>query len=464
MVSYHNDSQITERMLKDCIVFFDSSAILELYNYSLASNMEIGQILTRDFSNRVWTSSQVVYEVDYNKNEYINKSEKKYKQILDEGIIKYIGDAIDGDGFVNKYKGNLRTFKETLSTDKIHPYFEKSGLDELYQWLDGLLKDIENVLTNNQPEYRNKIELLNRLKGDSFAEISKIEKQITKTVESMNKTEEYTHDQLLGLSREAEFRFRNKIPPGYADADESSRNGAKPGFQKFADYFIWSDILSLAKSENKPLLLISSDSKKGDWNVDKDTPLPSLIREYEISSKGEQFWKINLDKLLYLITQAISSQKEATQYLNDEVMKNFLKYKISNYDFSELVYDPVQKYISHHYDEGNDFEVVDISVLQKEIGNIIINDYENVSLDLTVKVNAEAQYHDYWGRDEDTREAVVSPPNTRYYQGSLGLSLHLKVEQLKPEKIEAPLKILKSDVKIDTDWLFIDTVTWDQFE
>ena len=81
------------------------------------------------------------------------------------------------------------------------------------------------------------------------------------------------------IRRFVEYRLPYQVPPGYADAARKSPVHAA------GDYLLWAEILSLAKREDRSVLLVSDD-RKGDW-VQKgsmghpDQPRPELLAEFK---------------------------------------------------------------------------------------------------------------------------------------------------------------------------------------
>lgn len=81
-------------------------------------------------------------------------------------------------------------------------------------------------------------------------------------------------DVLKTRRAEAEMRYEKKIPPGYCDVGKK----ADPS----GDYLAWCELLEYAAASDKPLLLVTNDSKE-DWyqqqSGEKLGPRPELVRE-----------------------------------------------------------------------------------------------------------------------------------------------------------------------------------------
>jgi hypothetical protein len=99
---------------------------------------------------------------------------------------------------------------------------------------------------------------------------------------------------------EGEFRYRNYVSPGFKDDN-------KEGTQKYGDLIIWKQILSFAKDNNKPIILVSND-KKSDWCIVEDDdllPSPDLLKEFRDYSEQE-FYICSFDKFLYAIKKDLN--------------------------------------------------------------------------------------------------------------------------------------------------------------
>lgn len=97
------------------------------------------------------------------------------------------------------------------------------------------------------------------------------------------------------IKKELEYRYENKIPPGYEDRNKDDGGTG--------DLLIWFTILELAETHKKDIVFISGDEKK-DWfyQVDKQSLYPKfeLTAEFRGKAPDKTFSIIKLSELLEL--------------------------------------------------------------------------------------------------------------------------------------------------------------------
>lgn len=89
-------------------------------------------------------------------------------------------------------------------------------------------------------------------------------------------------EELAALKKEGDDRYTKKIPPGYKDAKKDLGE-----FDKYGDLIIWKDMITKAKSDNRPVIFISDDTKEDWWWIHKGRklgPRPELIEEFQAGS------------------------------------------------------------------------------------------------------------------------------------------------------------------------------------
>lgn len=105
---------------------------------------------------------------------------------------------------------------------------------------------------------------------------------------------------------EAERRFSKKLPPGYEDAK------SKQGDNKFGDFAIWRELISIAKVYKRSVVWVSDD-KKDDWwwNVNGRTlgPRPELIDEF-YAETGSHFHMYTFDSYLNHFNKLSEKERE----------------------------------------------------------------------------------------------------------------------------------------------------------
>jgi len=116
---------------------------------------------------------------------------------------------------------------------------------------------------------------------------------------TFNVGNEYDIDTVFDIVKESNFRFPNKIAPGWEDQDD------KDGIQRVADLIIWKQIIDFSKEKNKPIILIINDVKD-DWCHSKKRsnekriirPRKELIQEIR-DKASTNFWMYTFNDFLY---------------------------------------------------------------------------------------------------------------------------------------------------------------------
>jgi hypothetical protein len=251
----------------EAIVAFDTNILLNLYRVEVAVSNDIlsqlKHLIDNDFFE-VWLPHQVALEFNT-----LRKSTLRAK-----------------NNSVNVIASEFKTFKKKL---------------------EGLAK----VGGKNGEIYPLKIEL-----GEHFHAIDNVIKKHSpknsshKTKDSVSQVlfdifdgkvgEPYTKEQMSEVESDADYRFKNKIPPGFDDSgkDESySFNGINIS-AKYGDYILWRQLIEYAKKRNKTVILVTADTKP-DWqSKDFNRVRPELITEFKLKTK-QDFYALTLNEFEY---------------------------------------------------------------------------------------------------------------------------------------------------------------------
>lgn len=245
---------------------FDTNVLLNLYSYGQGTLDDFFAILEK-LENKIWIPHQVGLEFQYNRLEIKAREKNKF---------------VD---FEKKIDGILDTKQEI---EKIFrrgrfPQLE-AATEKLFNGIQPLIKEYKETLkqcNDSQPYIRThdvireKIDLYFQGKvGESFSE-----------------------EDLKGVYREGEERYKNKVPPGFNDSKKDnepsySYNGIEYK-RKFGDFILWKQMIEKAKSDKniENIIFITDDEKDDWWYVVRESgkkaigPLASLT--HEIMEKGE---------------------------------------------------------------------------------------------------------------------------------------------------------------------------------
>lgn len=233
---YYLDDEKVSDILKNGIIVFDTSALLDLYYYSSETRTEIFEKVFGYLNGRLWMPAQVHFEYLKNKEKVSEKPISSYQRLIskqnkDGGYVSAIVDktrTLQSQG-LGEIKNQLKTLKEqTLGTEK-HPYLSP----EIYAEFDSALSTLESSLT----EFSNQADIF---KSKMSSEVDKKIKELQGTILPDNVYSTIEHDFQIGkefsfskmmeVAKEGKTRYEEEIPPGYEDGKE------KIGLQKYGGF------------------------------------------------------------------------------------------------------------------------------------------------------------------------------------------------------------------------------------
>ena len=283
---------------KKAIFVFDSSVLLNFYEFSEKSRQDIYKNIFLKLKERLWITNQTEFEFLKHRERVTNRTTELYNEVKEKHFpgkhLKVFTQQFD--------QLKTRTGKDTR-----HPYilpdiFKKfeEVVAELVKLNEVLEQDLTKQIAQRLDEHNKEIE------KDKLLNFFQI-------------TPGYKYDKLMEIVQEGEFRYRNKIPPGYAD--EKTKD---VGIAKYGDLVIWKQIIELAGLKKQPVLLVIDDLKE-DWfltdNKDKNkllSPRDELIKEMQ-DIGGVQFWAYSTSQFLYKANENLKSEisKEAIKEVKD---------------------------------------------------------------------------------------------------------------------------------------------------
>lgn len=214
--SKKTEEEIKE-LWKEALITFDTNVILNLYRYSQSTRNTILQLITK-FQDRIFLPYQVALEYNRNRYEVISEQDKSHNQFLEK---------------LNQIENDLNS--------KIKPPFLSN---ELHKSLSNVFKKVEKEVNLSIEQFQ-----LMLVEDEIFNQVSELFKKKI--------LDKKTDEELQKLYKEADLRYSKKIPPGFEDIK-------KEGAKKYGDFLVWTEIIEKAKTENKPIILISDERKK-DW-------------------------------------------------------------------------------------------------------------------------------------------------------------------------------------------------------
>jgi len=210
---------------------------------------------------------------------------------------------------------------------------------------------LQTQFNNSLKDYRQGLVKLR----DELKELFNNDTYLEKLQEIVTESFFYSDDQKTvdELIKEAEKRFKNKIPPGYKDNSKEDNSAG--------DFIIWDSILHL----NSDVIFISGD-KKADWvYTDKHgNPVSArreLIEEFFVKTNGKDFAYLSPKEFITLLNPDVS------ETIKEDLSLTYTKYEDNSekFDLSQntirkiskalMKYDPI-KIILDHYAQLDEYD------------------------------------------------------------------------------------------------------------
>lgn len=250
------------KMWHEGVFAFDASVLLHVYAYKEETRRAFFSVFER-VKNRLWIPHQAALEFHRNRENAIDTRGQFYKALTN------ILDAAQ------------QSLKATLNNHKNNESFIGIDIDEVVNATTSGIEKAKEIVKEGTPDFQ-----IKELRATDFIR-DKLFQYLKDNVGSANVTLETIYEV-------AERRFRDKIPPGYAED--------KLDFKKYGDIVLWYQLLEYAGTANKPLLFITDDTKKGDWwclnsKNEPISPRPELIQEM-FDKIGVTFYMYTGDQFL----------------------------------------------------------------------------------------------------------------------------------------------------------------------
>jgi len=282
---------------KQALFVFDTNVLLNIYRYHSGTRDELLNVLEQ-LADRIWIPHHVALEFQRNRLKVIAEQGKQLSEI---------------HRTIENSQRSLFADLEKLQLNKRHSLINPEPLQSGF---NNLVNDFLKEL-NRLQESQQKLTEPDPLKA-------KIETLFDKRVGDPPLNQE----EIDKLYKEAEQRYKLKIPPGYKDT-EKDKDGAdehKHGGiiykRKYGDYLVWHQLLTHAKNSNSKAVIFVTDDGKEDWwrkvdfNGQKTIgPRPELIEEASLHSQVDTLLMYNPEGFL----------KYAKTFLEVQVSENTLK-------------------------------------------------------------------------------------------------------------------------------------------
>lgn len=278
-----------QEIWENYLFVFDTSALLELYFYSTKAQDELLNEILPQLEDRLWITSHVEYEYLKNRENTIRKPYVEKYESIDRDIINVIDQSI------NNIKSKMKDFSgKTKNIDK-HPHVNIDITNSFNEKVDKFFDEFSYFKDQTKKEFTQRKTDIEKFSSEENDEVLKRIREIFKV------GKKYDFRAKMKIIPEGELRKRLKIAPGFKD-------DSKEGLQQFGDLIIWKQIIDLAKENDRSVVFITNDIKKGDWcDLDKrddriKNPKEELFDEM-YDEIGKCFWMHSFSQFFYFLNE-----------------------------------------------------------------------------------------------------------------------------------------------------------------
>ncbi len=254
---------------KKGVFVIDANVLLNMCRYSKQSSDELIAII-KTHKDKIWLPYQVALEFFNNRLGVIAGINSGFDKLIEK--VGKIDGVIEERLDLKNYKSD--TAHNTAEIRKEIDNFKKRLVDKLNKWKEEFAaNDKEFILNEILDLYDGKV-------GDDYDE---------PTMEAIYK--------------EGAQRYKELIPPGFADLDNKKNKGSR---HLYGDLIWWKQAMDYAKAKKCDLVIVTDDKKEDWWyKVSGETigPRVELIREFSEKTGGRHF-------LMYQTHQFMEMAKE----------------------------------------------------------------------------------------------------------------------------------------------------------
>ena len=403
--------------LNDSIIVLDTNILSDVFESSPDYYNFIINCLDKVKDN-IWLTDTILHELSSIKNKpytapSFEESKLRFLEIVRSNIDKEVRA-------VEKFKKYRDVLKEVKILDElINEIHNKEN--KLKDMLDriGLSKLVEPAMLNVKRNYVK--ELI-----DNVQRYGRISEPLQRSI-------------LEKVSYQVERNANNGRP--FPDKN-------KKGIAKYNDFFIVQELKMLAKTQKRKILFVTSDVKGNfqDERLEQDFKSET---GYEISIKSGNDFYIDIANQFKIFQENITES-----FIYEE-----------QFDFLEALNDNSNLRIIIEYFlliSDIDGEEEELNYLGIHLDDIEIDSFndDEVSYIVTGYIDAEKVFYECWGRDDDTKNVITSPPNHKFYSGKIELFVNREFDVEDDGVITR-----KVDFEImDTSELEDEVRTWGEYD
>jgi hypothetical protein len=293
------------------IFIFDTNVLLNIYAYPEKARMEFLDTL-ESLCAMTWIPYQVMLEFHRNRFKRISSANKSVVELRD--LIKKSLQSVE-QGFKS-----IQFEKRDTGIDNIDDRISKFKLagNDILDAVQTACEKLAGANLNDAVAHR-----LSQLYSDRVGQPPKDQEELQK------------------LLKDAEHRFDQKIPPGFADAKDKNAVDYHRGLRyesKYGDLIVWRQIINhIREVKATHVIFVTAERKNDFWlKDDRDNtigPLPELVEEFFMETGCESFWMYSPEQ--FLEQAKIRDNKLVSSNTIDEVREVSLKSDVEE-DILEL--------------------------------------------------------------------------------------------------------------------------------
>lgn len=285
---------------ENCNFSVDTNVLLDLYRYHSSTCESILAALEK-FGDKAWLSHQAASEFFANRKSVIVSTDQAFGDA--EATIDKLSKLIDDT--MGRLKNNRLVKSDATNT--LTKEF-KNAVAKAY--------DHVKEARNSHPNYIESDPILDRLLSLFNGKVG----------------EAFSDDKLNVVMKEADVRYKDKIPPGYMD-------DGKEGNRQYGDFLMWSQIIEFAKGTDRPFVFVTSEQKEDWWEKRSGKtlgPRLELIEEFRAKT-GQQIHIYHTETFLKIAAQR--DGKPVTQAVMDDIRQvNAQRLILPAVEVDQLVY------------------------------------------------------------------------------------------------------------------------------
>ncbi len=281
---------------KQAVFVVDANLLLQLYGLPEKTRSETLAALGR-LKERLWMPYQVAVEFQRNRPRSIGQARDRVNKVIEPL-----------DGALAQFEGAVAAVQ-----------LEKRGLDRAAKDMKKLLSLGSSIIKEAKDALNGQVDLVGE---------DPVREQISALYEDrigVPPKQEYLNE----LYAEAEKRYKDKMGPGFEDAnkkDPTFRHGGVVYNRLYGDYVLWRQVIDHLKDQDEVVdLVILTQDRKPDWwqkhNERLVGPHPEMCAEMLSKANLKRFWMYDLEEFLGAASVRLSAKVSETT-LSDVALAN----------------------------------------------------------------------------------------------------------------------------------------------